>query len=213
MDARVNLGVAYKGLGEIDKAFAEYDTVLKADANNALAHYDLGVIFQKHKDAPDKAIEHYKAFVANSREVVPADHPVFESIRECEQYIRQMAEMKAAEERAKKDAEEQKKLEEQKKREEQDKAAAEEKAKQDAEQQRRQQEAKKVVDSAMSSGQQPAAQQPPAEQAPNGAPAPAKQEASKPDQAASPAPAAPQAAQPAAPASPEPPSDEPQGEP
>mgnify|MGYP000927928714 FL=1 len=176
--ARVNLGVAYKGLGEIDKAMAEYDAALKADPNLAVAHLNLGVIYHRHKDAPEKALEHYKKFIASSRQTLPADHPVFENVRQCEQYIRQLAEMKAAEERARKEEEERKRLEEQKKREDEERARAEEKAKEQAEQQRREQEAKKVVDAALQAGG--AAPQPVAEEPKKPAPEPDKQPAAQP---------------------------------
>jgi tetratricopeptide (TPR) repeat protein len=157
--ARINLGVAYKGLGQFDKAMAEYDAAIKADPQAALAYFAMGVLLQKHKDAPEKALEYYKKFVATSRDVVPADHPVFESIRECEQYLRQMAEMKAAEERAKQEAEEQKRLEEQRKLEEEKKRQADEQAQEQAERAKREQAAKAAVDAAMGTeGQAPQAQ-------------------------------------------------------
>lgn len=168
ISARINLGIAFKGLGQFDKAMAEYDAAIKADPQAALAYFAMGVLLEKHKDAPDKALEYYKKFVATSRDVVPADHPVFENIRQCEQFLRQMAEMKAAEERAKKEAEEQKRLEEQRKIEEEKKRQADEQSQEQAERAKREQAAKAAVDAAMGKGTE--AQVPPAQPAAGDAP-------------------------------------------
>ncbi|MFN7130498.1 MAG: adventurous gliding motility TPR repeat lipoprotein GltE, partial [Myxococcales bacterium] len=59
----LNLGVAYKGLGKIDKAMAEYDLALKAEPPLPEALFNMGVLFHRHKDAPDKAIEFYKKYL------------------------------------------------------------------------------------------------------------------------------------------------------
>ena len=151
--AHVNLGVAYKGLGQIDKAMVEYDAAIKAEPDSAPAYFDMGLLMQKHKDAPERAIEFYKKFITASRDSVGADHPVFENIKECEQYLRNLAEMKAAEEKAKLEAAAQKQRDDQKKKEDAEKAKAEEDAKKKAEQEKRQSDAKAAVDAAMKGGE------------------------------------------------------------
>jgi len=161
--ARVNLGLAYTGLGQVDKAMVEYDAALKANPKVPQPYYYLGLIFQKHKDAPEKAIEYYRKFLEVSGGAVPADHPVFERTRECEQYVRQLQESKAAEERAKiekqaaearakKDSEEKKRVEDQKKKEEVDKAKAQEESAKRVEREKREKDAKEVVDAALKAG-------------------------------------------------------------
>ncbi|MGC4115860.1 MAG: adventurous gliding motility TPR repeat lipoprotein GltE [Myxococcales bacterium] len=148
--ARVNLGLALRGMGQADKAMAELDTALKADPKGAAeALYHVGVILQKTKDAPEKALEYYKKFLEAKGGELPGDHPVFENIKQCEQIIRQMAEIKAEEEKAKQQAEQNKKIEEQRKKEEADKAKADEAAKKQAEKEQRQKEAKEAVDGAL----------------------------------------------------------------
>lgn len=133
--ARVNLGLAYKGLGQIDKAMAEYDAAIKADSKLPQPYFFMGVIFQKNKDAPEKALEYYRKFIDASGGALAANHPVFENIRECEQYLQQLREAKATEERARmekeaaeertrREADEKKRSEEQKKRDEAHKAKA-----------------------------------------------------------------------------------------
>jgi tetratricopeptide (TPR) repeat protein len=90
--ARIDLGLAYKGLGQIDKALAEYEAATKADPASAQPYFYMGVLFHKNKDLPEKALEHYKKFIAASSGRLPVDHPVFEAVKECEQYLRQLRE-------------------------------------------------------------------------------------------------------------------------
>ncbi len=144
--ARLNLGISYKGLGEIDKAMAEYDAILKSQNPLPLAWFAMGVLFQVHKDMPEKALEYYKNFVAHSTSTVPANHAVFEHIRECELAIREAAEAKAAEERAAKEAELQKQREEEQRRIEEANKAAAEKAQEEAEKAERQKAAQEILD-------------------------------------------------------------------
>ena len=144
--ARLNLGISYKGLGEIDKAMAEYDAILKGQDPLPLAWFAMGILFQVHKDMPEKALEYYKDFVAHSTSTVPANHAVFEHIRECELAIREAAEAKAAEERAAREAELQKQREEEQRRIEAANKAAAEKAQEEAEKAERQKAAQEILD-------------------------------------------------------------------
>lgn len=145
-EARLNLGIAYKGLGEVDKAMAEYDALLQSQAPLALAYFAMGVLFQVHKDLPDKALEYYKQFVAKSPSTVPANHAVFENIRECEQAIREAAELKAAEERAAREAEIERQREEEQRRIEEANRLAAEKAEEEAQKAARQKAAQELLD-------------------------------------------------------------------
>lgn len=158
--ARVNLGLSYKGLGQVDKAMAEYDAAIKADSRVPEPYFFLGVIFHRNKDAPEKGIEYYKKFIEVSGGSVAGDHPVYEAIKDAEQYIHQLQEAKLAEERAKREAEEKKRLDEQKKKEDADKAKAEEEAKKREEKERRQREAKEAVDGALKGGDVPKDKEP-----------------------------------------------------
>jgi len=84
--AHLDLGIAYKGTGQVDKAFQQYAEVKKLDENNAEVYYAEGLIFEKNKSLPDKALEDYKTFIQKAGSI-PGDHPVYESIKNCEQLI------------------------------------------------------------------------------------------------------------------------------
>jgi tetratricopeptide (TPR) repeat protein len=125
--ARVNLGLSYRGMGQPDKALEEYERAIESDSSAAATYFNVGVVLHKDKDAPEKALEYYRKFIALSGGSVPAAHPVQENVRECEQSLRALREAKAAEERAaaeKKVAEERAKAEgDEKKRSEEPKKA------------------------------------------------------------------------------------------
>ena len=106
----LNLGVAYKGLGQYDKALEEYDAAEKLDPKLAAVYLNRAIILHRYKDAPEHAFELYKKYV--QLEQLPADAPVFALLKEAEQIIQAKAEMarmeaeaKQAEEQAKKEQE------------------------------------------------------------------------------------------------------------
>jgi tetratricopeptide (TPR) repeat protein len=99
--AHLDLGIALKGMGQVDKAFQEYDQVKKLDDSNAEVYYAIGVVFEKNKNLPEKALENYKLFIQKSGSP-PNDHPVYQSIKNCEQLV---ALAQQADEEAKKQAE------------------------------------------------------------------------------------------------------------
>ena len=119
--AHLDLGIAYKGVGQVDKAFQQYEEVKKLDENNAEVYYAEGLIFEKNKSLPDKALENYKTFIQKAG-AIPGDHPVYESIKTCEQLIAisQQAAQQEKEQKAKDEMD--KKIKEQ---EEKNKAASE----------------------------------------------------------------------------------------
>jgi tetratricopeptide (TPR) repeat protein len=117
--AHLDLGIAYKGMGQVDKAFQQYEEVKKLDETNAEVYYAIGVIFEKNKSVPEKALENYKIFIQKSG-AVQASHPVYESIKTCEQLVALAQQAKQQEEEDKRKAEVEKKYKEQ---EEKNKAA------------------------------------------------------------------------------------------
>jgi len=103
-EAHLNLGLAYKGAGQYDKAMQEYDEAEKLNPEMPEVYLSRGVILQKYKDAPDRALEHYRKYLALSggEAAQPADAPVFALIQEAEQTVQARVEAKHAEEQAKK---------------------------------------------------------------------------------------------------------------
>ncbi len=120
-EAHLNLGIAYKGLGQYDKAMAEYDVAAQLNPGLAAVHLNRGVILANHKQLPEKALESYRLYISNGG----TNDVVSELIKEAEQKI-------AAREEEKRTLEEAKKLEDEAKRQAAELEAAE-KAKKDEE--------------------------------------------------------------------------------
>ncbi|MFE8600274.1 adventurous gliding motility TPR repeat lipoprotein GltE [Archangium violaceum] len=101
--AHLNLGIAYKGQGQLDKAMQEYDEAEKLDPNMAAVHFNRAVLLHRHKGAPERAIELYRKFIAMSGGEVAlnAEHPIFGLLREAETIVQAQREAVAAEEQQK----------------------------------------------------------------------------------------------------------------
>ncbi len=100
--AHLNLGIAYKGQGQFDKAMQEYDEAEKLDPNLAAIYFNRAIILHRIKDAPERAVELYKKFIsmAGGEVALNAESPVFNLLREAEAVIQAKAEAKRAEEQA-----------------------------------------------------------------------------------------------------------------
>lgn len=133
-EALLNLGVAYKGMGQLDKAMATYDEVQKISGDMPELYLNRGIIIGLKGD-PEKAITMFKTYLARKGEAgVGMDHPVHALIAEQEAAIQKREDdKKIAEEAAKMEAEA-KKMEEA--------AAAEEKKQKEAEFQKNKTDAK-----------------------------------------------------------------------
>ncbi|MBZ4422512.1 adventurous gliding motility TPR repeat lipoprotein GltE [Myxococcus sp. RHSTA-1-4] len=109
--AHLNLGIAYKGQGQFDKAMQEYDEAEKLNPELAAVNLNRAVILHKVKDAPERAVELYKKYIAQAGGDVAlsAESPVFNLLREAEAIVNAKREAKAAEEQAKQMEELQKK--------------------------------------------------------------------------------------------------------
>lgn len=165
----LNLGVAYKGLGQLDKAMATYDEVQKLNSEMPELYLNRGVIIALKGD-PEKAIQLFKTYIARKGEAgLGMDHPVHRLIEEQEGIIKQREEEKRiAEEAARMEAEMKK----------QEEAAAAEEKKKKEEELRRQQEAAKGG-GAPAPAPKDDSKPPEAKKAPVAAPAPAPAPAPK----------------------------------
>lgn len=101
-EAHLALGVAYKGMGQYDKAMAEYDAAQKLNPNLAAIYLDRGIILHRHKDAPDKALEYYKKYTEMVGVGLAADAPVHQLMKEAEQIVTARNDAKRQEEEGKK---------------------------------------------------------------------------------------------------------------
>lgn len=101
-----DLGLALRAQGKLDEALAAYAKAKELAPDDPAPTLAIAVILHKYKDQPDRALEGYRAFVSGNPMNLPADHPVFGYMRECEALIQARAEAKAMEERSKREAEE-----------------------------------------------------------------------------------------------------------
>lgn len=126
-EAHLNLGVAYKGQGQFDKAMQEYDEAEKLNPNLAAVNLNRGVILLRAKNVPEKSLEYFKKYVslAGGEVALMADSPVFNLIKEAEMII-------AANEEAKRMMEEAARLEAAQKQQEEELKRAEAKMAADA---------------------------------------------------------------------------------
>lgn len=103
-EALMDLGVAYKGMGQYDKASAAYDAAEKIKSDMPELALNRGFILAV-KGQPEKAIESYKKYLA-MKGTVDDKHPVHEAIKAQEAILqRREDDKKAAEEAAKMEAE------------------------------------------------------------------------------------------------------------
>lgn len=102
-EVHLDLGVAYKGMAQIDRAMQEYDAAEKLDPNLAAIYLNRGILLSHHKDAPERAVELFKKYIALSggEDALSHSAPVFGLIREAQQAIAVKAEAKKVEEEAK----------------------------------------------------------------------------------------------------------------
>jgi tetratricopeptide (TPR) repeat protein len=107
-EALVNLGIAYKGMGNYDKALEAYDQAERVNSNLAAIYLNKGVIIHRHKGQPEKGIELYKKYLAMNGDgsSLNGDAPVFGLLKEAEATIQGKEDAKRAEEEAKRMEEE-----------------------------------------------------------------------------------------------------------
>lgn len=101
--AHVDLGIALKGQGQFDKAMQEYDEAEKLNPDLGATYLNRGIILHKVKDAPERAVELYKKYIAlaGGEVALHAEAPVFGLMREADSIVQAKRESKAAEEQAK----------------------------------------------------------------------------------------------------------------
>lgn len=98
-EVHLNLGVAYRGMGQVDKALAEYEAAEKLDPKLAAVYLNRGIILQRYKDAPDRSLELYKQYVllSGGESALPPDAPVLALRREAEQLVAAKSQAKTVE--------------------------------------------------------------------------------------------------------------------
>jgi tetratricopeptide (TPR) repeat protein len=102
-EVHLNLGVAYRGMGQVDKALTEYEAAEKLDPKLAPVYLNRGIVLQRYKDAPERSLDLYKKYVAltGGESAQPVDSPVLALRREAEQLVAAKAQVRTAEEQAK----------------------------------------------------------------------------------------------------------------
>lgn len=101
-EVQLALGVTYKGLNQPDKALAAYDAAERLNGRLAAVYLDRGILLQRMKGAPDRALEQYKRYVEliGGEGQLPGDSPVPALRKEAEQMVRTKAEARRVEEQA-----------------------------------------------------------------------------------------------------------------
>ncbi len=101
--AHLDLGIAYKGMGQYDKAMQEYDEAEKLDPEMAAVNLNRAIILHRVKDAPERASELYRKYIAmaGGDVALPGEAPVFALLREVEAIVNAKREARFAEEQAK----------------------------------------------------------------------------------------------------------------
>ena len=102
-EVHLDLGVAYRGLGQPDKALAEYDAAEKLQPKLAAIYLNRGIVLQRYKDAPDKSLELYKQYVSLSggESALPGDAPVLALRREAEALVAAKSQARVQEQQTK----------------------------------------------------------------------------------------------------------------
>ena len=102
-EVHLDLGVAYRGLGQPDKALAEYEAAEKLQPRLAAVYLNRGIVMQRYKDAPEKSLELYKQYVSLSggESALPNDAPVFALRREAEALVAAKSQARAQDQQAK----------------------------------------------------------------------------------------------------------------
>ena len=123
-EVHLDLGVAYRGLGQPDKALAEYDAAEKLQPRLAAVYLNRGIVLQRYKDMPEKSLELYKQYVALSggESALANDAPVIALRREAEQLVAAKSQARTQEQQAK-TLEDAQKLQQQRMKDAEDRAA------------------------------------------------------------------------------------------
>jgi len=102
-EVHLDLGVAYRGLGQPDKALAEYDAAEKLQPKLAAIYLNRGIVLQRYKDAPDKSLELYKQYVSLSggESALANDAPVLALRREAEALVAAKSQARVQEQQTK----------------------------------------------------------------------------------------------------------------
>jgi tetratricopeptide (TPR) repeat protein len=134
-EALVNLGVAYKGMGQLDRAMATYDEAQKIKPDMPELDLNRGIVIAAKGD-PDRALALFRSYIQKKggETALGMDHAVLGLIAEQEGALKQREEDKKIAEEAKKVEEEAKKQE--------DAAAAEARGKKEEEFKKQQSTAK-----------------------------------------------------------------------
>jgi len=86
-EVHVDLGIAYKGMGQFDKAMQEYDDAEKLNPELPEIYLGRAIILHRYKDAPERAVVFYKKYIqlAGGEAALSSEAPVFALLQEAEQ--------------------------------------------------------------------------------------------------------------------------------
>ena len=97
-------GRGLQGLGQLDKAHAEYDDAEKLQPKLAAIYLNRGIVLQRIQGRAGRVVELYKQYIALSggESALPHDAPVFALLREAEAMVAAKSQARVQEQQAKK---------------------------------------------------------------------------------------------------------------
>lgn len=109
VDARIGLAVALRGVGELDRAGAIYDDIIKGDPKNQIAYYNAATLHEKYTKNFNKAEKYLQAYVDSHAGSIGPDHEVFARVERIKKSKAEREAYEAEQERLRKEEEERKK--------------------------------------------------------------------------------------------------------
>lgn len=109
VDSRIGLAVSLRGIGELDKAGAIYDDIIKGDPKNQIAYYNAATLHEKYTKNFNKAEKYLQAYVDSHAGSIGPDHEVFQRMERIKKSREEREAYEREQERLRKEEEERKK--------------------------------------------------------------------------------------------------------